>query len=94
MKSFPLIQQADFDEVILHPGDMLFIPRWCWHFISSIDAATAKRLEKSTSSHAAYVSHEYSISVSFWWGQRLSQESIGSAYLIRASRYADDVSAQ
>ena len=39
----PLAETAVYSEYILCPGEMLFIPRWHWHFIMSIDRDTALR---------------------------------------------------
>jgi len=33
----PLITEAMYWEVVLHPGDVLYIPRWCWHFVLALD---------------------------------------------------------
>ena len=38
---YPLALQCDYFETILGPGDMLFIPRWYWHFVAAVDATTA-----------------------------------------------------
>ena len=38
---YPLALACDYFETILGPGDMLFIPRWYWHFVAAVDAATA-----------------------------------------------------
>ena len=33
-------------ECILGPGDMLFVPRWWWHFVTAIDESTALQWEQ------------------------------------------------
>ncbi|EKX43980.1 hypothetical protein GUITHDRAFT_72601 [Guillardia theta CCMP2712] len=33
---FPLLQQANYEEAILRPGDMLFIPSKHWHYVRSL----------------------------------------------------------
>lgn len=38
---FPLVKEAVYKECIIGPGDMLFIPRWHWHFVKAIDEQTA-----------------------------------------------------
>ncbi|RUR04046.1 cupin-like domain-containing protein [Legionella sp. km772] len=40
-KSFPRLKQAEGYEVVLEKGDMVFMPRNCWHFTSYIDASAA-----------------------------------------------------
>ena len=34
---FPLFSRATSMEYILHPGQMLYIPPQCWHYIRSLD---------------------------------------------------------
>ena len=34
---FPLFSHATCTEYILHPGQMLYIPPHCWHYIRSLD---------------------------------------------------------
>ncbi len=33
---YPLLKKAQYTEVILGPGDMLFIPSNCWHYVRSL----------------------------------------------------------
>jgi hypothetical protein len=40
-KAFPKLQNAEGYEVILERGDMLFMPRNCWHFTTYLDASAA-----------------------------------------------------
>lgn len=35
-KEFPKFKQAKFQEYILNPGDMLFIPKGYWHYVESL----------------------------------------------------------
>ncbi len=100
-KQFPLVASAQYSEHVLVPGEMLFIPRWCWHLVQAIDKDTALRwrearghaavgpvrdikcettgsecsVERTGDSASGAVTGvaEFSISVSFWWGQRLEK---------------------
>ncbi len=38
----PLLSTARHSELVLGPGEMLFIPRHCWHFVQAIDRQTAE----------------------------------------------------
>lgn len=40
-KKFPRIKQAEGYEVILEKGDMLFMPRNCWHYTSYIEPSAS-----------------------------------------------------
>jgi hypothetical protein len=40
-QKFPRIKQAEGYKVILERGDMLFMPRNCWHFTKYLDASSA-----------------------------------------------------
>lgn len=40
-KKFPKLQKAEGYEVTLAQGDMLFMPRNCWHFTTYLDASAA-----------------------------------------------------
>ena len=86
---YPLALQCDYFETILGPGDMLFIPRWYWHFVAAVDATTATMWNNkhitatkkdddhdgSDRQHQMNNSNvEYSFSVSFWWGKRILKE--------------------
>jgi len=35
-RRYPLLRQAGYTETILGPGEMLFIPHHCWHYVRSI----------------------------------------------------------
>lgn len=48
MEHFPLLCTASYSEVILRPGDMLYIPRHYWHFIIAIDEDTALNWSSTT----------------------------------------------
>lgn len=37
----PLAQHATYTETILGPGDTLFIPRGCWHYVRSLTASVS-----------------------------------------------------
>ena len=37
----PLAQQAVYTETILGPGDTLFIPSGCWHYVRSLTASVS-----------------------------------------------------
>ncbi len=34
---FPLMQNAQILECVLHPGEILFLPVGCWHYVQSLD---------------------------------------------------------
>ena len=38
---FPRVMNASYEEYILGPGEMLFVPRWWWHFIVAVDRDSA-----------------------------------------------------
>ena len=37
MDKFLLFSNANFTEFTLHPGQMLYIPPRCWHYVRSLD---------------------------------------------------------
>lgn len=39
MERYPLLEQAIYSETILGPGQMLFIPRGCWHYVRSLSTS-------------------------------------------------------
>ena len=72
---FPLLKEALYEDIVIGPGDMLFIPRGYWHYVQAINTTTA---------NAWYAQHNittnvdnlalpavHSFSVSFWWGKRI-----------------------
>eukprot|EP01038_Epipyxis_sp_PR26KG_P007740 gene7740-10517_t len=83
LEKFPLVSSATFQETILGPGDMIFIPRWYWHFIIAIDKSTVNKLlqkdfhcstlfsDKSNQSICLDNDFDFSFSVNFWWGPRI-----------------------
>ncbi|EGG14173.1 transcription factor jumonji [Cavenderia fasciculata] len=40
-QDFPLFAQAKYTETILSPGDMLFIPSNCWHYVRSLSNSSS-----------------------------------------------------
>ena len=75
---YPLLKDATYKEVILLPGDMLFIPRHYWHFIVSIshdqviDWYNKNSNSNDNCNDYNYTKDDnYSFSVSFWWGRRI-----------------------
>lgn len=54
---------------------MLFIPRWYWHGLLSVDKDTALRwksmhAEESVLNETYSSPLQYSFSANFWWGKR------------------------
>ncbi|CAH1779520.1 unnamed protein product [Owenia fusiformis] len=39
LEKFPLFEKAVFTECVLRPGDMLYIPPKCWHFVRSLSTS-------------------------------------------------------
>jgi len=39
LQRFPLFEKAELIKIILHPGEMIFIPRGWWHHVRSLDAS-------------------------------------------------------
>lgn len=70
---FPLLKDAEYEECMLKPGDMLFIPRWYWHHVQAVDQATAKEWFTSHQSPVELKPSTHSFSVSFWWGKRITE---------------------
>jgi len=77
--AFPLVKEATYRDCVIGPGDMLFIPRWHWHFVQSITMKAAMewlRIDrKETELEDEDV--EFSFSVSFWWGARIEKQTQG-----------------
>lgn len=42
---YPLALEAPYTDVILYPGDMLYIPRWWWHYVTAVAAPVARDWE-------------------------------------------------
>ena len=81
----PLTQHARYLDTVLFPGEMLFIPRHCWHFITAVNRDTAisfRRNEGIIDGHDAdgEADHPYGVtcSVSFWWGSRIEVSELTS----------------
>lgn len=36
---FPMFEQADYQEVVLGPGDVLYLPARWWHFVKSLSTS-------------------------------------------------------
>ena len=41
----PLFSEARYEECVLQPGDMVYIPRHHWHWIAAIDKDTAMKFK-------------------------------------------------
>lgn len=39
----PLVLAAKYSDVVLGPGDMLFIPRWWWHYVTAVAPVQAQQ---------------------------------------------------
>jgi [protein]-arginine 3-hydroxylase / protease len=39
LSRFPLFRDAEFCHTIMQPGDMLFIPARCWHFVKALSTS-------------------------------------------------------
>ena len=48
LNKYPRLANAKYSEYVLAPGEMIFIPRWHWHFIVAIDTATAYSFRKTS----------------------------------------------
>ncbi len=40
-RAFPLACTAEYRETVLGPGELIYIPRWCWHWIVAVDENAA-----------------------------------------------------
>jgi lysine-specific demethylase 8 len=71
----PDFASLHYTETVLAPGEMIFIPRYYWHFIMSIDKKQALnwKLHKQNIkiNQDNNENSEYSFSVSFWFGPRI-----------------------
>lgn len=66
-------QEASYSETVLGPGEMLFIPRGCWHYVLALDAATAAAWRAGAGwGGPVGEAAGYSASVSLWWGPRIA----------------------
>ncbi|XP_077986161.1 bifunctional peptidase and arginyl-hydroxylase JMJD5-like [Glandiceps talaboti] len=50
LEKFPLFTSATYQECILQPGDILYIPPKCWHYIRSLDVSFSVSFWWSSSS--------------------------------------------
>lgn len=84
-QEYPELAEAEYDEVLLEPGDMLFIPRHYWHYCTAVlDPALRVLLDGCVapassgvdcSSHIEVNTSDcFSWSVNFWWGLRIIKE--------------------
>jgi lysine-specific demethylase 8 len=39
LEAHPLFEQAMYTETVLAPGEMLFIPAKCWHYVRSLSTS-------------------------------------------------------
>ena len=78
--------EAVYSDLVLGPGDMLYIPRWYWHYIVSLppddERVVQYRKNKETigkkrkptdgeNNFSQEQNHSFVFSVSFWWGSRI-----------------------
>ncbi len=70
------VENIPFQDLILGPGEMLFMPRWHWHFSAAVNDDERREFYKfrQMEANASNSSQEdqagYSFSVNFWWGPR------------------------
>ncbi len=84
ISAFPSVREAVYSEYVLGPGEMLFIPRWHWHLVISLDEATAldwRRQHLKEDKDGSNSMNEnnnssprFSVSVSLWWGASLEKQ--------------------
>jgi hypothetical protein len=82
--SYPLVEQAHYTEMILAPGDLLYIPRWYWHLVVAVDHPCSLVQDMENSRHSIPLCEilaqkncttvTHSVSVNFWWGPRIEKE--------------------
>ena len=89
LKSYPNYCKSTYSDAVLEPGDILFIPRWHWHFITALNGDEkalydqTQKLELDPYSKQNDVSGaanrgecpSFSFSVNFWWGRRIEKQS-------------------
>ncbi|KAI9349992.1 hypothetical protein DFJ73DRAFT_832677 [Zopfochytrium polystomum] len=39
LEAFPLFAEADYEDCIVEPGDLLFIPKGWWHYVRSLEVS-------------------------------------------------------
>lgn len=42
----PLARSAPYYDIVLRPGDMLYIPRWWWHYVTAVATPLADEWER------------------------------------------------
>lgn len=47
LQLYPLAAEAKYIDCIIGPGDMIYIPRWWWHFIQAVDEESCFEWEQS-----------------------------------------------
>jgi hypothetical protein len=52
MEKHFLITQAKYYDVVLYPGQMLFIPRWMWHWVGAVSDTAAAEWERNVNADA------------------------------------------
>ena len=74
--SHPQLVETPYWECVLSPGDMLFLPRHWWHFVQSLDTATALAVGTGTTAlDGAQQTVQFSFSVNFWWGDSIPAQT-------------------
>ena len=80
------MRNAKYSDVLLEPGDMLFVPRWYWHFVASVSTLTdsVKNAEyagvkRKLDNEKQNEEQRHVFSVSFWWGERKEKKNTDDA---------------
>ena len=84
-QEFPELAATEYDEVLLEPGDMLFIPRHHWHYCTAVLNPVVRALldggeaiSDCAEGCSRYIEMDtgdcFSWSVNFWWGTRVIKE--------------------
>lgn len=77
------LRGCQYREVMLAPGECLYIPRHMWHYVMSVDREFALKWRENRYGTSANAPRDvnansnppvdFSFSVSFWWGKRIEQ---------------------